>query len=563
MKMTGAQAVLQSLIHEGVKVLFGYPGGAIMPVYDALHDLRQDLQHILVRHEQGAVHAAEGYARITGKAGVCIATSGPGATNLVTGITDAMLDSVPLVCITGQVFSDLLGTDAFQEADIIGMTLPITKWCYQITCPEEIPGMIAKAFHIANSGRPGPVLLDITKDAQVGMLNFSYKTFEKTLVNSDPSIAEKLKEAAHLINQAKKPYLFAGHGVLIANAEEALMDFALKTQTPVACTLLGLSAFPQSNSLYAGLLGMHGNYGANILTNQADLIIAVGMRFDDRVTGKLDSYARQAKIIHIDIDPSEIQKNVPVDVSLVMDAKQALQALLPLVKTNQHEVWLSKFKACDQKEKNEVMHGETHVIEGPIKMAEVIHQLSKKTKGQSILVTDVGQNQMMAARYYQFESQNAHITSGGLGTMGFALPAAIGAKFAALELNDSREVIVIVGDGGFQMNIQELGVIAQEKLPVKILILNNQYLGMVRQWQELFFEERYSFTELKNPDFLKIAQAYGISAERVDERENLNQGLSNLLQAKTSYLLEVVVEKQGKVFPMIPTGAGVGEIRLS
>jgi acetolactate synthase-1/2/3 large subunit len=560
MKTTGAKAILQSLLHEDVELLFGYPGGAIMPLYDALHDAKS-LRHILVRHEQGAAHAAEGYARASGKVGVCVVTSGPGATNVVTGLANAMLDSIPLVCITGQVFSEFLGTDAFQEADIIGITLPVTKWNYQITSAAEIPAVMAKAFYIAQAGRPGPVLIDITKDAQLGELNFVYQRYQpKQLLPYQHALdAQQLMSAATLINQSKKPYLLIGHGVLIAKAEHELLQFAEKTRIPVACTLLGLSAFPTDHPLYVGMLGMHGNYGANLLTNEADLLIAIGMRFDDRVTGHLGSYAKQAKVIHIDIDAAEINKNVHAEVALLTDAKVALQTLLEHVQPQQHEHWLNEFKTCYKKEYKEIVAHAVSPTKGAVTMAEVIHQLSQKTDGQGILVTDVGQHQMVAARYYQFKRYNSHITSGGLGTMGFALPAAIGATLAAMD----REVIAIIGDGGFQMNIQELGVVAQENLPVKIIILNNGYLGMVRQWQELFFEERYSFTELKNPDFVKVAEGYAIPAQRVTERSDLSHALDDLLTADGPYLLEVVVKQQENVFPMIPAGAGVGDIRLS
>jgi acetolactate synthase I/II/III large subunit len=557
--ITGAQAVLKSLMCEGVTKVFGYPGGAIMPVYDALHDDDLTLEHVLVRHEQGAVHAAEGYARMTGEPGICIATSGPGATNLITGIADAMLDSVPIVCITGQVASHLLGTDAFQEADIIGMTIPVTKWNYQITRAEEIPAIMAKAYYIAKSGRPGPVLIDITKDAQFGMLDFVYEKYKPKMPAYVMPTQEALQQASDLINSAKKPYILVGHGVLIAKAEQALLDFVDKTQIPTACTLLGLSAFPSKHPHYVGMLGMHGNYGANVLTNEADVIIAVGMRFDDRVTGNLAKYAKQAKIIHIDIDPVEINKHMPTTVALISDAAVALQALLPLVEKNTHTLWRQAFQAHDDNEFKTVIEAEIHNDSNQIKMAEVIHQLSKKTEGNAILVTDVGQHQMVAARYYQFNTSNAHITSGGAGTMGFALPAAIGAKIAM----QNREVIVIAGDGGFQMNIQELGVIAQENLKVKIIVLNNSFLGMVRQWQELFFNERYSFTKMHNPDFVMIAKAYGIPGQSISERADLDKALEELLNADSAYLLEVMVETQEKVFPMIPTGAGVGEMRLS
>lgn len=559
MSMTGAQAILQALLHEGVEVLFGYPGGAIMPTYDALHDVPQ-LRHILVRHEQGAVHAAEGYARITGKPGVCIATSGPGATNLITGITDAMLDSIPLVCITGQVASGFLGTDAFQEADIIAMTTPITKWNYQIVDADEIPAVFAKAFYLASHGRPGPVLIEIAKDAQLAYLQ---RATDKLTRHQDLSSqhlldSKQILAAASLLNQANKPYLLVGHGVLIAHAEQELLQFAEKLGAPVACTLLGLSAYPTDHPLYVGMLGMHGNYAANKLTNEADVILAIGMRFDDRVTGNLQSYAKQAKVIHIDIDPAEINKNVYAEVALVGDAKMALQQLLSHVHPKKYQQWNEKFKDYYAEEYLQVIKNDLAETTKSIKMAEVIHQLSEKSNGQAIIVTDVGQHQMIAARYYKFKNTNSHITSGGLGTMGFALPAAIGAKLAAMH----REVIVVVGDGGFQMNIQELAVIAQENLPIKIILLNNNFLGMVRQWQELFFEKRYSFTALKNPDFIMIAQGYGIAAKRVSNRDELSVALDNLLATESAYLLEIVVEKQENVFPMIAAGASVSEVRL-
>ncbi len=562
MKTTGSNALILSLIQEGVDLIFGYPGGAIMPTYDALHDVKNQLHHVLVRHEQGAVHAAEGYARVTGKPGVCLATSGPGATNLVTGITDAMLDSVPLVCITGQVASSLLGTDAFQEIDILSITAAITKWSYQITSAKEIPFNIAKAFYIAKNRRPGPVLIDITKDAQVDVLDFSYSSFTEQATSIFPTRKLDLKfieEAAQLINHASRPYLLIGHGVLIAGAEKEVKALAETAGIPVACTLLGLSAFLTSHPLYTGMLGMHGNYGPNVLTNEADVIIAVGMRFDDRVTGSLNHYAKQAKIIHIEVDEVEINKNVKVTIPLLADAKQALQELIPYVKPNRHPLWLEKFKQCAEREYKEVIHNEIHPQKGNLKMGEVIHCLSNKNGGKAIIVTDVGQHQMITARYYAFEQTNSHITSGGLGTMGFALPAAIGAKLAAMD----RQVIAIVGDGSFQMNIQELGVIAQEHLPVKIIILNNQYLGMVRQWQELFFESRYSYTKMLNPDFVKIAEGYGIRAKKICNRSQLNDALNEMLEAKEAYLLEVIVEKQDNVFPMIPLGGSVSEVRLS
>ncbi|MCE3268927.1 MAG: ilvB, partial [Burkholderiales bacterium] len=518
------------------------------------------IRHILVRHEQGAVIAAEGYARVTDKVGVCIATSGPGATNLITGIADAMLDSIPVVCITGQVANPLIGTDAFQEADIIGMTIPITKWNYQITDPKEIPYILAKAFHVAKNGRPGPVLIDVTKDAQFGEFDFDPEQLKGFSYNTPVVCESDLSKAAHLINQAKRPYILAGHGITIANAEASLAEFATKTGIPVACTLHGLSSITMDHPLYVGMLGMHGNYGSNVLTNEADLIIALGMRFDDRVTGNLNTYAKNAKIIHIDIDKAELNKNIQTTVAIHGDAKEVLTELINHVAPNNHASWINKFKDYYSLEHETVMHYQVTPQPGhKIKMAEVIDKLSRKTEGNAVIVSDVGQHQMIAARYYQFRNPRSHITSGGLGTMGFALPAAIGAKIAAPD----REVIAVIGDGGFQMNIQELAVLAQEGLKVKILILNNEYLGMVRQWQELFFEKRYSFTSLVNPDFVKIAQAYSIPAMRVSDDSELNKALDTMLDTDSSFLLEVMVEKQGKVFPMVPAGCGVGEIRLS
>lgn len=560
MKITGSQAVMESLIHEGVDVIFGYPGGAIMPVYDALYDYREKIRHILVRHEQGAGHAAEGYGRMTGKPGVALVTSGPGATNLVTAITDAMMDSVPMVCITGQVAASLLGTDAFQEADIIGITTPITKWNYQITKASEVPEVFAKAFHIAKTGRPGPVVIDITKNAQFEMMDFFYpKTVSLPGYKTEykPDI-EKIKKAAEIINTAKKPYLLIGHGVLIAKAEKELRTFAEKTGIPVGATLHGLSAFPPAHPLYTGMLGMHGNYGTNVLTNQADVIIAIGMRFDDRVTGKLSDYATQAKVIHIDIDPAELDKNVLAYIAIAADAKSALKELIQYVEETKHSAWMNEFKKYETIEFEKVIKPEIHPSEGQITMSEAVNLLSEKTKGESIIVPDVGQHQMVTARYYKFTEEDSFITSGGLGTMGFALPAAIGAKVARPE----RNVIAIIGDGCFQMNIQELATIAQEQIPVKIIILNNNYLGMVRQWQQLFFEKRYSFVDLQNPDFVAVTKGFYIDAERVEKREELESAMERLLSSTKPMLLEIVVKKETNVFPMVPTGAAVHEIRL-
>jgi acetolactate synthase-1/2/3 large subunit len=560
-KISGGHAIMECLIAEGVDLIFGYPGGAIMPTYDALYDYREKIRHILVRHEQGASHAAEGYARVTGKAGVCLVTSGPGATNLVTGIADAMLDSVPLVCITGQVSAKFLGTDAFQETDIISVTMPITKWNYQITSAKEIPEVFAKAFYIANSGRPGPVLIDITKNAQVEMIDFTYKRCERiegyTPVRLIPNESQ-FQKAAKLINSASKPYLVIGHGVLISKAQEEVRAFVEKTGIPVASTLLGLSAFPTDHQLYVGMLGMHGNYGPNLLTNEADLIIAIGMRFDDRVTGDLGSYATKAKIIHVDIDAAELEKNVKTEVPIAADARVALQALIPLVENKTHPAWLAEFKRCHDEEYEKVIKGELYRSEGKITMGEAVRVLSEKTAGQAIVVADVGQHQMMAARYYKFQQPDSYIASGGLGTMGFALPAAIGAKLGAPE----REVVAIIGDGGFQMTLQELGTAAQEDCGVKIVILNNNFLGMVRQWQEMFFDNRYSFVELKNPDFIVLSSAFGIPAERVTERSQLEKAVQKMLQTKGPYLLEILVENEQNVFPMVPSGSSVSQIRL-
>lgn len=556
-KLTGGQAVMESLLKSGVDIIFGYPGGAIMPIYDALYDYRKKIKHVLVRHEQGATHAAEGYSRMTGKPGVCFATSGPGATNLITGITDALMDSIPMVCIVGQVASHLVGTDAFQEADVIGMTTPITKWNYQITKAEEIGEIIPKAFAIAASGRPGPVVIDITKDAQIEKAAFTYIPYIPKKSHT-PISKEALTEATKLLNSAKKPYVLIGHGVQIAKAEKEIMQFVEKGGFPVAATLHGLSSFPTNHKLYVGMLGMHGNYGPNLLTNKADVIIAIGMRFDDRVTGRVKDYAKQAKIIHVDIDPAEHGKITSPTVSLVGDAKEIIQKLLPLIKKNDHKNWIAEFRKCDAIEYEKAIRPEMAPTTKHIKMTEVIDMLSQKTKGEAVIVADVGQHQMMAARYYKFQKPKSFITSGGLGTMGFALPASMGAKMAA----PNREVIAVIGDGSFQMTIQELATIAQEKLPVKIVLLNNNYLGMVRQWQELFFDKRYSFVDLDNPDFIQVAKGFRIPGVKVEKRTDLAKGIKKMLASKTAFLLEVVVEKEGKVFPMIPTGASVEEIRL-
>ncbi|MDN5203476.1 biosynthetic-type acetolactate synthase large subunit [Fulvivirgaceae bacterium BMA10] len=559
-KISGSEAVIKSLIMEGVNTVFGYPGGAIMPIYDTLYHYEDRLKHILVRHEQGAIHAAQGFARVSGEVGVCFATSGPGATNLITGIADASIDSTPIVCITGQVTSKLLGTDAFQETDVIGISMPVTKWNYQVTKADEIPEIIARAFYIAKSGRPGPVLIDITKDAQFDSLDFHYKKCEGIRsYHPVPKLdLKKVDQAAELINSAKKPYLLVGQGVLLAHAEKELKDFAEKTGIPVASTLLGLSAFSDDHELNVGFLGMHGNYGPNIKTNECDVLIAVGMRFDDRVTGDLSTYAKQAKVIHIEIDPSEIDKNVKTDIAINADAKEALKALISRVDQKQHSAWLQEFRDCDKLEQEKVINTTLAPETEKLKMAEVIKLVSDKTKGEAVIVTDVGQHQMVASRYYQFKKPKSNVTSGGLGTMGFALPAAFGAKVAA----GDKEVIAVIGDGGFQMTIQELGSIFQYKVPVKIIVLNNNFLGMVRQWQQLFFDKRYSSTELVNPDFVRISEGYGIEANRVSEREKIDDAIDKMLAYDGAYFLEVEVEREDNVFPMVPAGAGVSDIRL-
>ena len=559
-KVSGSQAVILSLLEEGIDTIFGYPGGAIMPIYDALYDFDQHVTHYLTRHEQGAIHAAEGYARVTGRAGVCFATSGPGATNLITGLADAQIDSIPLVCISGQVGSPLLGTDAFQESDVISITLPVTKWNFQITSAEEIPEAIAKAFHIATTGRPGPVLLDISKDAQFGMLDFEYKKCTKlrSYVPEYPVDPFQVKAAADLINEARKPLLLFGHGVILSHAEEELREFVEKTGIPAAWTLLGLSALPTDHPLNVGMLGMHGNYGPNIKTNEADLIIAVGMRFDDRVTGKVAAYARQAKVIHLEIDPAEINKIIKADVPILGSAKKSLRMLIGNVNKNSHESWLQEFRECDKIEMEKVISKDIYPTQPGLTMGEVIRIASEKTNNDAILVTDVGQNQMIGSRYFKFNHSRSSVTSGGLGTMGYALPASMGAKIG----RPDRVVFAVAGDGGFQMTIQELGTIAQYNLDIKIIVLNNNFLGMVRQWQQLFFEKRYSFTEMKNPNFVGIANAYGLESQKVTSRDQLEGAIQTMLDHKGPYVLEVVVEKEDNVFPMVPTGASVSDILL-
>lgn len=560
MQVTGAQAVMMSLLEEGVETIFGYPGGAIMPTYDALYDFQDKLNHVLVRHEQGAIHAAEGYARIKGKTGVCIVTSGPGATNVVTGLADAMIDSIPIVCISGQVASPLLGSDAFQETDVIGITMPVTKWNYQITSASEIPEILAKAFYLAGTGRPGPVMIDITKDAQIASFDFSYTKCTKIRSYFPyPKVrSEDIEAAAELINNAKKPMILAGHGVLISQAQKELEQLAVKADIPVALTLMGLSAFPTNHPLYAGMVGMHGNYGPNMNTNECDVLIAIGMRFDDRITSNLNSYARQAKVIHIEIDPAEVNKNVDAEVKVVADAKYALKALLPKVKARKNSQWLESFKKYDEVEDEKVHSKKNEHTDSDILMKDVVNEVCEITKGDAIVVTDVGQNQMIVARTYKFNKPNSWVTSGGLGTMGFGLPSAIGAKIAAPE----REVVLFAGDGGIQMTIQELGTVAQTGIALKMIIMNNHYLGMVRQWQEMFFKKRYSFTELSSPDFVKLAGAYGIKARKVTSLSELHAAIKEQMKSKESYLLEVVVAKEDNVFPMVAPGESVSNIRL-
>lgn len=559
-KITGSQALLRCLVAENVTTLFGYPGGAIMPVYDALYDFSDQLNHILVRHEQGAVHAAQGYARVSGEVGVALATSGPGATNLITGLADAQIDSTPIVCITGQVFAHLLGTDAFQEADVVNTTIPVTKWNVQITEAKDIAGAVAKAFYIARTGRPGPVLIDITKNAQNELLEeFSYEPCHYIRTYRPKPVLQKqqIEEAAALINSASRPYLLAGQGVLLSGASEALKAFSEKTGIPVASTLLGLGAFPTDHPNYAGYLGMHGNYGANINTNECDVLIGIGLRFDDRVTGNVSKYARQAKVIHIDIDNAEINKIIKTTVAVHADAGEALTALTAACEAKTHPEWLRSFKVLADVEHEKVIRHEFKPS-GELMMAEVINELSTITEGKSIVVTDVGQHQMVTSRYYQYKNPRTNVTSGGAGTMGFALPAAMGAKMALPQ----QQVIAVIGDGGFQMTMQELGTIMQYKIPVKVMVLNNNFLGMVRQWQQLFHDKRYSFTAMENPDFVRIVDAYGIPARRISERADLNGGLQEMLDANGPYFLEVVVGREDNVFPMVPAGAGVGEVLL-
>lgn len=559
--VSGSVALLEGLIAEGTDTVFGYPGGAIMPIYDALYDYNEKLKHILVRHEQGATHAAQGYARTSGKVGVVFATSGPGATNLVTGLADAQIDSTPMVCITGQVFAHLLGTDAFQETDVINITTPVTKWNYQVTEASEIPAALAKAFYIARSGRPGPVLIDITKNAQLQMFDYEGYTPCEHIRSYRPKPVvrkEYIEQAAAMINAAKKPFVLFGQGVALGSAEQEFKAFIEKSGIPAAWTIMGAGAIPTDHPLNVGMLGMHGNYGPNVQTNACDVMIAIGMRFDDRVTGRLDKYAKQAKVIHLDIDPAEIDKNVKADVPVWGDCKETLPLLTELIEKKQHTEWLAEFRAFDKTEREQLIEKELSPESGELTMGEVIHQLNVLTKGEAVIVTDVGQHQMVACRYAKFNHTRSNITSGGLGTMGFGLPAAIGAKFGTPD----RTVVAVIGDGGFQMTLQELGTIMQSGIDVKILILNNRFLGMVRQWQQLFHEKRYSFVNITSPDFVKLADSYYIAGKKISEREELAGALEEMLNHPGSFLLEVMVAQEHNVFPMVPQGMSVSEIRL-
>ena len=558
--ISGAEAVIRCLLEEGVETLYGYPGGAIMPIYDELYKFQDKLHHVLTRHEQGATHAAQGYARTSGKVGVAVATSGPGATNLVTGIADAQIDSTPIVCITGQVASHLLGSDAFQETDIIGISTPVTKWNCQITKASEIPKIIARAFFIARSGRPGPVLIDITKDAQFEHFDFSYKKCTGIRSYQPYPILDEVKveEAIALINQAKKPFIVWGQGVILGQAEEEFKTFLETSGIPAAWTILGLSALPTDHPSNRGMVGMHGNYAPNMLTNECDLLIAIGMRFDDRVTGDLNTYAKQAKIIHLELDPAEVNKNVTADVTLLADCKITLQRLNDKITPKTYPEWIQRFDDLDAIEYKKVIYNDLYPTKPGLTMGETIEMINTYSKGNAVIVTDVGQHQMVACRYAKFNQSKSNVTSGGLGTMGFALPAAIGAKMGAPD----REVVAVIGDGGYQMTIQELGTIFQQKLAVKIVVLNNDFLGMVRQWQQLFFDKRYASTEMVNPDFVKIAEGYYIQAKRINQREELEDAVQEMMASDQPYFLEVCVEKEDNVFPMIPTGASVSAIRL-
>jgi len=559
-QISGAEAVVRCLLEEGADLIYGYPGGAIMPIYDELFKFQDQLHHVLTRHEQGATHAAQGFARTSGKVGVAMATSGPGATNLVTGIADAQIDSTPMVCITGQVASHLLGSDAFQETDIIGISTPVTKWNYQITKASEIPEIIAKAFYIARSGRPGPVLIDITKDAQFETFEFSYEKCKgiRSYAPYPELSIEALEHAVALIEQSKKPLVVWGQGVILGEAEEEFKAFLERSGIPAAWTILGLSALPTAHPSNRGMVGMHGNYAPNLLTNECDLLIAIGMRFDDRVTGDLNTYAKQAKIIHLELDPAEINKNVKVDVALLADCKVSLQELNKRIKKKSYPDWIARFDALDKIENEKVIHSDLFPTKEGLTMGESIAMINKHSNNDAVIVTDVGQHQMVACRYAKFSRSKSNVTSGGLGTMGFALPAAIGAKMGAPQ----REVVAVIGDGGYQMTIQELGTIFQQQVAVKIVVLNNDFLGMVRQWQQLFFDQRYASTEMVNPDFVMLAQGYHIKARRVTKRSELDEAVAEMMASKEPYFLEVCVEKEDNVFPMIPTGASVSDIRL-
>ena len=558
--ISGAEAVIRCLLEEGANLVYGYPGGAIMPIYDEIFKFQHLLHHVLTRHEQGATHAAQGYARTSGKVGVALATSGPGATNLVTGIADAQIDSTPMVCITGQVASHLLGSDAFQETDIIGISTPVTKWNYQITRANEIPEIIAKAFYIARSGRPGPVLIDITKDAQFEKFDFTYqKCHGLRSYQPYPKLSiDAVDEAVELISQAKKPLIVWGQGVILGKAEEEFKAFVERSGIPAVWTILGLSALPTDHPSNRGMVGMHGNYAPNLLTNECDLLIAIGMRFDDRVTGDLTTYAKQAKIIHLELDPAEVNKNVIADVVLLADCKFSLKALLDRIPQKDYPKWIQQFDKLDTIEQKKVIHSDLNPTKPGLTMGEAIAMINKHSNGDAVIVTDVGQHQMVACRYAKFKKSKSNVTSGGLGTMGFALPAAIGAKMGAMD----REVVAVIGDGGYQMTIQELGTIFQQQVAVKIVVLNNDFLGMVRQWQQLFFENRYASTEMVNPDFVTIAKGFQIDAKRVKERKDLDKAVEEMMASKKPYFLEVCVEKEDNVFPMIPTGASVSDIRL-
>ena len=560
LQISGAEAVIRCLLAEDANLVYGYPGGAIMPIYDELYKFQDQLHHVMARHEQGATHAAQGYARTSGKVGVALATSGPGATNLVTGIADAQIDSTPMVCITGQVASHLLGSDAFQETDIVGISTPVTKWNYQITRASEIPEIMAKAFYIARSGRPGPVLIDITKDAQFEEFDFTYEKCDGIRSYQPyPNLSmEAVEEAVELINQAKKPLLVWGQGVILGRAEDEFKFFLEKSGIPAVWTILGLSALATDHPSNRGMVGMHGNYAPNILTNECDVLIAVGMRFDDRVTGDLTTYAKQAKVIHLELDPSEVNKNVIADVVLLCDCKTSLLELTERISKKKYPKWIQRFDELDSIEEKKVIHSDLNPTKPGLTMGESIAMINKYSKGDAVIVTDVGQHQMVACRYAKFNKSKSNITSGGLGTMGFALPAAIGAKMGAMD----REVVAVIGDGGYQMTIQELGTIFQQQIAVKIVVLNNDFLGMVRQWQQLFFDKRYASTEMVNPDFVTIAKGYQIQAKRVDERKDLDQAVKEMMNSDKPYFLEVCVEKEGNVFPMIATGASVSDIRL-